>query len=258
MYEVLISPGEFITRTHLGTRTKLSSCCWVMQCACARARPELETCCFVMRAVAFFSSLFYLFFFFGCKRKDRSVLILLHERWLHFRSSLCLCAPAMNMYLQFNPPRRWRSCSADNAIVRVSTEDWACFATNAPTNVRAFSCNVPDATQQCYATTPCKSIIIAPLFRTCFISQVNSSPPESLSTRIFIYLREDECVTKVENETPVNTKKPSPSEVSWDFAVRSTQHSYLPEILVQYVIFLFYAAQSSQMGLDFVLTADVF
>ena len=37
------------------------------------------------------------------------------------------------------------------------------------------------------------------------------------------HLREDECVTKVEDETPDNAKKPSPSEVSWDFAVRSTQ-----------------------------------
>ena len=37
------------------------------------------------------------------------------------------------------------------------------------------------------------------------------------------HLREDECVTKIEDETHVNAKKPSPSEVRWDFAVRSTQ-----------------------------------
>ena len=39
------------------------------------------------------------------------------------------------------------------------------------------------------------------------------------------HLREDECVTKVEDETPVNAKKPSPSEVSWDFNDEETPQS---------------------------------
>ena len=33
------------------------------------------------------------------------------------------------------------------------------------------------------------------------------------------HLREDECVTKIEDETPINAKKPSPSDVSWDLSL---------------------------------------
>ena len=47
------------------------------------------------------------------------------------------------------------------------------------------------------------------------------------------HLREDECVTKIDDETPVNAKNPSPSDVIWDFGVRSTQTSYLPCVFLR-------------------------
>ena len=64
-------------------------------------------------------------------------------------------------------------------------------------------------------------------YRGSFVSDVFHFSGKFSTTGKSLYanfpLREDECVTKVEDETPVNAKKPSRSQVSWDFAVRSTQ-----------------------------------
>ena len=64
-----------------------------------------------------------------------------------------------------------------------------------------------------------KILFCDPLFRTCFVPQGNSHQRENLLTQNF-HLTEQECLTKIEEDTPVKAKKPAPSDVSWGSAVR--------------------------------------